>query len=840
MFVFIKSNYFNTLITMTNPFKIVVVVFILLTNCLIAQENSTPIVVRVNYTCLNFDVINNNNLRSLDFEEVLNQRGKRLLTPLKETYPEINQMEIHKIFPNLTTNDTVSISRLGHRVTIPPFWATFQMRVPKDVDTYKFMLALDKQTQLIDFVHTEPRAELTSAPNDSLYQQQHSLNGSMPGAHINIEEAWEIETGEPFIKIGVHDDGIDSLHPDLKVVFGGGYDGSDFPEDNWGLPGKHGTPVAGIIGARRNNEEGIAGIAGGNGSDSTGCSLIDLNLNFDEIPNGSYFMAAVVDAARSVGTYWHYYPYPTAGYSEYFEHAPGFGVHVGNHSYTLRTSLPQSPEGKIDNPIGPIFLEDCNLCREAFLFSLQNGVINVAARGNSQHIMGVETDPKYVEDLFPQLLPDNWIISVGASGYDGTTVQSGVNQSSFESAGSYFSLYAGNMDLIAPGSDTIIYTTARYDLSLFDPYTKFNGTSAAAPHVSGVVGLLLSHYNKDCYSNKNLSIEDVEYILEKSATDLHTPGYDTLTGAGRLNAGAALKMIENATLQIVHPEELLSSQIVERDTISLKYNKALVAYDWGPISTPFPLEREKNYQVERLLIENTYSFDEYINPGTTQILDYWARPSASNGVKFYNDTTVGYAGIFGNDTIIIFDKFDLEPYDTIVAFDTISNTVKTRGYYYHFIGLYEQINIPQAPDELILDTVVNVNYWYPIDPTTDTARLVISIYIKDTTLISYYDSPCDSTNLLYDENFPYLSVEEENAELIKVFPNPFNETVTVQFNREGTKKELIVYDVQGKLIDQQTTNNNSYTLHTKHYRSGFYFLTCKLDDKVYNYKIIKQ
>lgn len=190
------------------------------------------------------------------------------------------------------------------------------------------------------------------------------------------------------------------------------------------------------------------------------------------------------------------------------------------------------------------------------------------------------------------------------------------------------------------------------------------------------------------------------------------------------------------------------------------------------------------------------------------------------------------------DTSMLFDKFDLEPFDTIVDFDPIANTVKTRGYYYHFINKYFNVQPTQSLEPLIPESPEN--YWYPIDPTTDTARLVISIYIKDTTLVTYYDSPCDSTNLLYDENFPFLSVKEDNADIIKVFPNPFNEVVTVKFNREGTKKELFIYDVKGKLIDQQITNNNSYTLHTKHYQSGFYFLTCKLDDKVYNFKIIKQ
>lgn len=140
-------------------------------------------------------------------------------------------------------------------------------------------------------------------------------------------------------------------------------------------------------------------------------------------------------------------------------------------------------------------------------------------------------------------------------------------------------MYGGNMDLIAPGSDSIVYTTNIINSSTSaNPYEKFNGTSAAAPHVSGVVALLLSHYNKpDCYSNKNLAVEDVEYILEHSATNLYGPGYDDTTGWGRLDAYKALQMIENTTLQILHPDSLITREIVSMDTISINYANAFVA-----------------------------------------------------------------------------------------------------------------------------------------------------------------------------------------------------------------------------------------------------------------------
>ena len=60
-----------------------------------------------------------------------------------------------------------------------------------------------------------------------------------------------------------------------------------------------------------------------------------------------------------------------------------------------------------------------------------------------------------------------------------------------------------------------------------------SGTSMATPHVTGVVALLLS-------KNPNLNPHEIEMILDKTATDLGVPNYDTTYGYGIVNAQAAL------------------------------------------------------------------------------------------------------------------------------------------------------------------------------------------------------------------------------------------------------------------------------------------------------------
>ncbi|EER08803.1 subtilisin, putative, partial [Perkinsus marinus ATCC 50983] len=61
------------------------------------------------------------------------------------------------------------------------------------------------------------------------------------------------------VTIAVIDDGIEASHPDLKGVVIEGYNVVD-KNSNTSPRGPHGTLMAGVIGAIRNNRIGIAGI----------------------------------------------------------------------------------------------------------------------------------------------------------------------------------------------------------------------------------------------------------------------------------------------------------------------------------------------------------------------------------------------------------------------------------------------------------------------------------------------------------------------------------------------------------------------------------------------------
>ncbi|MEA1936830.1 MAG: S8 family serine peptidase, partial [Patescibacteria group bacterium] len=114
---------------------------------------------------------------------------------------------------------------------------------------------------------------------DNTGQEVNGVSGT-PNADINIVDAWEISEGaesEDDIIVAVIDSGVAYNHPDLidnmwdgsncvddeGNLLGGcqhGYDYEDddkFPLDNDG----HGTHIAGTIGAVKNNNKGIIGVA---------------------------------------------------------------------------------------------------------------------------------------------------------------------------------------------------------------------------------------------------------------------------------------------------------------------------------------------------------------------------------------------------------------------------------------------------------------------------------------------------------------------------------------------------------------------------------------------------
>ena len=327
-----------------------------------------------------------------------------------------------------------------------------------------------------------PEAEeaITHVPNDTFFTEQWDMD------KIGAREGWNLGTASGSVTIGVLDTGCDLGHPDLT------YDGSGFNAgtvQNDGSPvGNHGTAVAGLAAAELDNQEGIAGVAGG------------AKVHAVSIPNWTE-----VEVARAIN-----------------ESANRANVDVINMSFGW-----WSWDKQIINPA----IENAHD---------QQGVVLVAATGNENNnvIRYPATHPKVLavggsdqndERKRPES-PDGerW----GASyGQDIDVVAPAVRcwTTDIQGANGYNS---GNAS--AGSADG-------------DYYKFFNGTSSATPHVAGLAGLLKS-YNP---SLTNVEVRDIiERTCDKVSASTYSyahhshksnGAWNVEMGYGRVNVYRALR-----------------------------------------------------------------------------------------------------------------------------------------------------------------------------------------------------------------------------------------------------------------------------------------------------------
>jgi len=139
------------------------------------------------------------------------------------------------------------------------------------------------------------------------------------------------------------------------------------------------------------------------------------------------------------------------------------------------------------------------------------GIVIVAAAGNDGTAEG-EGDTMWAPAKYKQ------VIAVGA-------IDEADNRCSLSSTGD-------TLELVAPGVN--IHSTRKGG-----GYANLNATSAASPHVAGVVALLIASGVTD-------NVE-VRQILQGTAEDLGTSGWDSQYGHGLVNATEALAMASSYT-----------------------------------------------------------------------------------------------------------------------------------------------------------------------------------------------------------------------------------------------------------------------------------------------------
>lgn len=360
------------------------------------------------------------------------------------------------------------------------------MRVKEMVKKYR-------ESPLVEYAEPNYFAYAFLSPDDPLYAYQwHLDNSESDCGGIQMEAAWDMETGDSSVIVAIIDTGVAYENywkswwqryykaPDLantRFVQGADYVENDaHPNDD----NSHGTHMAGTVAQSTNNGKGVAGVA-------FNCSLMPVKV-LDRNGIGTYENVAA-------GIIW----------------ATNQGAKVINLS--LGGSFPSET------------------LKDAVAYAFNKGVTVIAAAGND----GPETV------TYPAAY-NEYVIAVGATRYDETRAD--YSNYYTDTTDSVIGPY---VDLVAPGGDLGVdqngdgYGDGVLQ-NTFNPNTKntqdfgywfLEGTSMAAPHVSGIAALLIS---------KGIATKpaEVREALQSTAEDKGPEGWDPEYGWGIVNAYAAL------------------------------------------------------------------------------------------------------------------------------------------------------------------------------------------------------------------------------------------------------------------------------------------------------------
>ena len=765
------------------------------------------LLVKFNPEIINKDNIDNVELRSGNISTFITSYGREIMIRSGYINSELlNSFSVYKIYHNLRTSDTSSITRLEDTIEIPKFWSTLLLTWHSESNGLSLDSAitmLNNLDTLIEFAVPNAMMREASVFNNDpaiINNLQPNLypNNTYPNANINIDKAWSLSTGNitknntgntKAIKVGIYDTGINWRHEDFredgsvvtwaKSRVKGGRDyfitthnqspaNQQEPYSN-----DHGTCVAGIIGAIRNNGIHIAGIAGGDATNPTqpwGADLYSMKVTGpgNALAPLSAICSAIVEGATSSTAI-------APAIAPNLPNVYGYGLHCMNFSTFY-------------NVVYPLNLEPL---RDAIIYSFRNNVSIAGASGNDGN-RGI---------LFPSSYRDDFIMKVGASNVDGEKW--------------FRSNYDYNLDFIAPGVEQLITSIG----TINNQTQSFDGTSGATPHATGVSALMQGYIkNNPTLAPNLLAPEDVENIIKNTAKDIKNTGIgpDIFTGYGLLDAGAALEAIQLPTYQLKH---YVSTTPLFAPGTTKKTSNVLIRVFENINTSTNPLAAYNipagNYYGDIYEITQTINITQ---PQYRGVLDVWKLNSISN--------------LYGNDinNATIQSNIIAGPNCEVISWNQTSATM--RGYVYQLkkkVGNNNQL--------------LNFNEWIPATAKNANAicKMALTAYTAPSSVINI---PPPYSNKKAESTSSRDASSNDIAESISIYPNPVKDRFTLQFSLPSSSQVKIeLRDMTGKIvyempIDSENEGVKKYNINCTSLNTGFYICHLITDSYSVSRKLI--
>jgi len=356
--------------------------------------------------------------------------------------------------------------------------------IPKGISVEKFIEKISKNPN-VEIAEPNYLVSILRTPNDQFFDLLWGMHNIQNDADIDAPEAWDKLTGSNNI-VAVIDTGVDYTHEDLAAnmwVNPGEVAGNGIDDDNNGyVDDIHGADFFGDNDTDPMDDHGhgthVAGTIAAVGDNGVGVTGVSWNTKIMALkflgPNGGGY---VVDAVEAI------------------EYAINNGANILNNSWS-------------GGGYSQAMFDFISAANDA-------GILFVAAAGNNH----TNND---VAEVYPQGYQLDNVISVAATNrYD--------NLANFSNYG------ANSVHLGAPG--VAIYSTVPTNVctACSNGYLSFNGTSMAAPHVSGAAALLLAQ-------SPSMSAFDLKATLMSSVDPIPSLAGYTISG-GRLNVNNALENV---------------------------------------------------------------------------------------------------------------------------------------------------------------------------------------------------------------------------------------------------------------------------------------------------------
>lgn len=407
--------------------------------------------------------------------------------------------------------------------------------------------------------HAKPGSELSAfidpslaggPTNDPMLSQQYYLFDH------NIDQAWTYNTGSSNTRIAIHSmGGFTSSHEDME--------GTRYlnPWTEWfGPQHDYASEIAGIIGANSNNGIGMAGIDW-NGTMKS-YNILRIKQSGDDEPAATFTydsqeyyldigkLDAMVNQAIQDNMDIHIF---TFGVPSAKESDLTLLEDVTQDQYLNAIITPSFPTPDPEKPFWNALQDMVKSFGESIVADIKNQnytppsdlelfrqelwkVTQPANNGVNLAPVGDVQSQEQLEILMPAVM-DNYVVTVGGARKD-------AGNQYFQWSNSQTATY---VDVAAAANNIVSVSGTGYSAYNSD----FNSTAASTGIAAGVVSLLKAE-------NGSLTHDDIEQILERTATDIEDPGHDNKTGHGFVDAGAALAFVQNNE---IHHKQATGSEV---------------------------------------------------------------------------------------------------------------------------------------------------------------------------------------------------------------------------------------------------------------------------------------